>query len=275
MRHLKTLKQAHEWLFVRSQSIFPSDITFISERWCVLVREANARAERQALYDLIWKFIKTDDFLVSHHLFQNRGADFLSVRHMMDVIALKGGEVGLQFVHGMNSRAQGTLMHKGKIDVKRGSNIQTMEREISALNLPNADDLIRHVKNMAQHPGNHSILTKANVAALKVIDEFIISNAMTLSAKDYYALVAIGQGRIRKNQKVYMETGDRVWRDTALDVLNPTGGMRLPHNVSSVTNKAGVASDAELKASLKAHFEEVLKEGVLQEMRDYMSLRGL
>jgi len=28
---------------VRSQSIFPGDITFISERWCVLVREANAR----------------------------------------------------------------------------------------------------------------------------------------------------------------------------------------------------------------------------------------
>ena len=46
MRHLKTLKQAHEWLFVRSQSIFPSDITFISKRWCVLVREANAFGEK-------------------------------------------------------------------------------------------------------------------------------------------------------------------------------------------------------------------------------------
>jgi len=48
MRHLKTLKQAHDWLFVRSQSIFPSDITFISKRWCVLVREANALALARA-----------------------------------------------------------------------------------------------------------------------------------------------------------------------------------------------------------------------------------
>jgi len=135
--------------------------------------------------------------------------------------------------------------------------------------------LIAFIRNMPQHPGNHPILTKANVAALNQVDDFLESVASRITAKDYYALLVIAQRRILSNQKIYMETNKRSWTTDALDVLRAEGGSKMPINGSSVTNKSGNISESRARALLKDHFEEVLSDGVVRAMQAYIRRNSL